>query len=108
MIKLQRFPPGFVAVFICAAALGQVRVTQNGDRIHVAIDGKSFGDLVVGAEAPKPYFCPLRSVQGTVITRRYPMEQVPGESRDHQHHRGLWIGYINVNGFDFWSNEAEY
>jgi hypothetical protein len=33
------------------------------------------------------------------------MENVPGESHDHPHHRGLWFGHGSVNGFDFWSNE---
>jgi len=33
------------------------------------------------------------------------MENVPGETHDHPHHRGLWFSHGNVNGFDFWSNE---
>jgi len=33
------------------------------------------------------------------------MENMPGESHDHPHHRGLWFSHGNVNGFDFWSNE---
>ena len=33
------------------------------------------------------------------------MEMVEGESRDHPHHRGLWIGYGNVSDVNFWENE---
>jgi len=28
-----------------------------------------------------------------------------GESNDHPHHRGLWFGQDEVNGFNFWANE---
>jgi hypothetical protein len=34
------------------------------------------------------------------------MEDIPGESRDHPHHRGLWFAHGDVNGFDFWGNET--
>jgi hypothetical protein len=34
------------------------------------------------------------------------MENVEGESRDHPHHRGLFIGYGTVNNVNFWENEA--
>ena len=34
------------------------------------------------------------------------MEHVEGESRDHPHHKGLWIGYGDVNGVNFWEVEA--
>jgi hypothetical protein len=39
------------------------------------------------------------------VTRRYPMENVAGETHDHPHHRGLWFSHGDVNGYDFWANE---
>jgi hypothetical protein len=36
------------------------------------------------------------------------MENIPGESTTDQHHRGVWLGYKDVNGFDFWQNEFSY
>jgi len=36
------------------------------------------------------------------------MESVPGESRDHLHHRGLWFSYDDVNGVKFWENDPSY
>jgi hypothetical protein len=47
----------------------------------------------------------LRTADGTVVTRGYPMEDIAGESRDHPHHRGLWYTHGDVNGYDFWMNE---
>jgi len=48
---------------------------------------------------------PLRAASGKIVTRGYPMENVPGETHDHPHQRGLWFSHGNVNGFDFLSNE---
>ena len=36
------------------------------------------------------------------------MENIPGESTTDQHHRGVWLAYRDVNGFDFWQNEFSY
>jgi len=90
---------------VLSMASAQVKVTSASDRILVEIDGKPFGDLIFGGDAYKPYFHPLRSASGKIVTRRFPMEVVEGETRDHNHHRGLWLGHIDVNGFDFWSND---
>lgn len=37
------------------------------------------------------------------MTRSWPMKEVPGEERDHPHHRSLWYSHGAVNGVDFWS-----
>jgi len=39
------------------------------------------------------------------VTRAFPMEQVDGESTDHPHQRGVWIGAEHLNDSDFWENE---
>jgi hypothetical protein len=36
------------------------------------------------------------------------MESLPGESTTDQHHRGVWLAYRDVNGYDFWQNEFSY
>src|SRR3954447_8497620 len=92
-----------------ASAKAQVKITPEGDVVHVEIDGKPFTDFVErGGDAMKPYLHPLRSASGKIVTRHFPMEKVEGEPADHQHQRGLWFGHERVNGFDFWNNEANY
>jgi Methane oxygenase PmoA len=87
-------------------AQAQVGLTPVGhDHISIAINGQPFSDFYIGEKYPKPFLAPLRTANGIIVTRRYPMQNVPGESRDHPHHRGLWIGYGNVNGVNFWENE---
>jgi len=90
-----------------ALALAQVKLTQSPDKISVEIDGKPFSDFFIGKDARKPYLHPLRTADGKIITRHYPMENVKGESHDHPHHRGLWFTHGDVNGLDFWSNEPD-
>jgi hypothetical protein len=79
----------------------------SGD-LKVNVDGKPFTIFHYGADANKPFLAPLRSPSGKIITRGFPMENIPGESRDHLHHRGLWFSYDDVNGVKFWENDPSY
>lgn len=98
---------------LVAAALpvsAQVDIKQDGDVVHVNIDGKPFTDFIMkSADSPRPYLHPLRSASGKVVTRRFPMEKgVEGEAADHQHHRGVFLGHQDVNKINFWANELTY
>jgi hypothetical protein len=84
----------------------QVELTQKPGRISVQIDGKAFSDFFYGQDTPKPYLHPLRTASGIQVTRGFPMDKVAGETSDHPHHRGLWFTHGDVNGIDFWMNEA--
>lgn len=85
----------------------QVRIAKHGiEYISVEIKDKPFTQFFIGPETNKPYLHPLRSATGKIVTRGYPMEDIPGESHDHPHHRGLWFAHGDVNGFDFWGNET--
>jgi hypothetical protein len=86
----------------------QVKISQAGkDHIAIEINGKPFTDFFIGEEYAKPFLAPLRSVDDLIVTRKFPMEQVEGETRDHPHHKGLWIGYGDINKINFWEVEAE-
>jgi hypothetical protein len=95
-----------VLLSLALPAGAQVKVTQSPDRISVEIDGKPFTALFVGPEVAKPYFYPLRAASGTSVTRRFPLEEGPGDSKDHPQHRGLTFAHADVNGYNFWANEA--
>lgn len=91
---------------IPAASADSVSVERHADRIEVSLGGQPFTTFYFGPATRKPYLHPLRAADGTIVTRRYPMEQVEGEQTDHAHHRGVWFSHGQVNGFDFWANEA--
>jgi hypothetical protein len=92
-----------ISVPLCA----QVKITPQGkEKVSIEIDGKPFTDFYIGPDAPKPYLHPLRTADGKIVTRGFPMvTDIPGEAHDHPHHRGLWFTHGNVNGYDFWANE---
>jgi hypothetical protein len=94
------------ALSFCALLLGAdmpVKFTRTGDRIEVRIGGKTFGSYYFGPNSPKPYFYPLTSPQGHILTRGYPMvKNIPGEDHDHPHHRAMYFAHGDINGVDFW------
>src|SRR5947208_762776 len=95
------------ALFFAAASL-TAQVKFAADTGAVTIDDKPFTIFHKGADANKPFLAPVRSASGKIITRGFPMENLPGESRDHLHHRGLWFSFDDVNGVKFWENDPSY
>jgi hypothetical protein len=92
-----------------AAVCLSAQVRYDAKDHTVSIDGKPFATFHDGAEANKPYLAPLRSASGKIVTRGFPMQRdIPGESKDHLHHRGLWFTYDDVNGVKFWENDPSY
>jgi len=96
------------ALTLLLAASLSAQVKFSRDAVDITVDGKPFTTFHYGEETGKPYLAPLRSASGKVVTRHYPMEQIPGESRDHLHHTGLWFSYDDVNGVKFWENDPSY
>ncbi len=91
-----------------ACAFAQVTLFQSPNAVFVEIDGKPFTALYYGGDLPKPYLHPLKAATGTTVTRGFPMEKIAGETTDHPHHRGVWMGYGVINGTNFWENENAY
>src|SRR5829696_10131152 len=77
---------------------------ETDRRVDVLVGGKPFTSYVWPTTLKKPVLFPIRSANGVVVTRGYPLEPRPGERVDHPHHAGLWFNYGDVNGLDFWNN----
>jgi len=84
-------------------------LTENkaGKRVDISIDGQPFTSYIYPDNLKKPVLYPLRTAQGTFITRGWPLQPRPGERVDHPHHVGLWFNYGDVNGHDFWNNSTD-
>ncbi|MEJ2006737.1 MAG: PmoA family protein [Acidobacteriota bacterium] len=83
-----------------------VKVTRSGNQITVEIGGTPFTTYYFGPESPKPYLSPLRSAQGTIVTRGWPMVMdMPGEDHDHPHQRAMYFAHGDINGIDFWAEK---
>jgi len=76
-------------------------------RLDIFVDGKPFTAYIYPDELMKPVLYPLRTADGTLITRGWPMDPRPGERVDHPHHVGMWFNYGDVNGLDFWNNSTD-
>src|SRR5512143_3026630 len=93
-------PPG------AAAGNEPVKLTPHGNEIEITIGGKPFTTYYFAPDVAKPYFQPLRSAQGTVVTRGFPIfNTVPaGHQADpslEPHQRPMYFGHGSINGNDF-------
>ena len=85
-----------------------IRIDTSSTGASVYVDGALFTALRSGDDAHKMYLHPLMSAAGRQVTRSFPMDTVAGDSTDHPHQRGVWIGTEDLSGIDFWENEASY
>ncbi len=84
-----------------------VELEHNGYQIDVLIGDRAFTTYYFDPVAAKPFFFPLRSAQGTVVTRSFPMvTNIPGEDHDEPHQRAMYFAHGRINGFDFWGEAA--
>lgn len=98
-----------VAVFIGCVALAAlarggeaaVKIEQDGDEYNVTIDGQPFTTYHTSDKYQKPFFLPLRSQEGVIVTR--PLEK----PEDHPHHKGAWLSIDEVNGIKFWAEQGK-
>jgi hypothetical protein len=104
----NRVVPFILGATLASACFAQVRLTRETDVIHIEVAGKPFADYHYGTDVARPFIAPVRAASGTMVTRQFPMVEGLGETTDHRHHRGLWFGYIDVNGVNFWENELSY
>jgi hypothetical protein len=84
-----------------------VRLIELADRVRVEINGQPFTEYVF-KDVPRPFLYPLLGPAGLPMTRNFPMKEVPGEDRDHKHHRSLWFTHGAVNGHDFWAEAKNF
>ena len=83
-----------------------IEFKEHQNQIDVMIDGKLFTSYLTDPTLLKPCLYPVISPSGEMMTRRYPFEEVEGESKDHPHHTGVYFTYGSngeVNGNSFWN-----
>ncbi len=103
-------------VVAAAAAAALARVQAPADAVElivhdtsvdVRVGGRPFTTFYFDPSVAKPYFHPLRSAQGTIVTRGFPVDEtIPGEDHDEPHQRPMYFGHGDINGFDFWGEAA--
>ncbi|MDI9366566.1 MAG: PmoA family protein [Flavobacterium sp.] len=81
-----------------------VAKVPNENKINITIGNTFFTSFLYPDSLEKPVLYPIATVEGTVVTRGFPLNPKPNEPTDHPHHIGLWFNFENVNGLDFWNN----
>jgi hypothetical protein len=96
-----------LATALPVVAADGVKLTEEKGKVRVEINGKLFTEYHFAGER-RPYFYPIIGPTGASMTRNWPMKDgVPGEEKDHIHHRGLWYGHRHVNDTGFWEESAK-
>ncbi|MFZ9605396.1 MAG: DUF6807 family protein, partial [Opitutales bacterium] len=74
-----------LATFGQAAVAQEVKLVEQKDKsqVDVLVDGQPFTSYVYWADQKKPLLSPLRTSQGNIFTRGFPLEKVAGERTDH-------------------------
>jgi len=87
-----------------ALAEPSVKLTEMEDRLRIEMNGELFTDYITkGEERYFPLFYPVLGPGQVPMTRKYPLEIIPGEDTDHPHHQSLWFAHSEVNGHSFWA-----
>jgi hypothetical protein len=87
-----------VAVF----AEDPVTIQTGTEGLVVKIQGDECTVFHHGPSLPKPYFWPVKSKGGAILTR--PIEPM---EKEHPHHRGIWLSVDEVNDIKFWAEKGQ-
>jgi len=98
-----------ISILLFFVSTGQKKMVtivkeQNENKINVFIGQRLFTSFLYPDTLEKPVLWPINASGGTMVTRGFPLQPLPGDPTDHPHHVGLWFNFENVNGLDFWNN----
>ncbi|WP_422931218.1 DUF6807 family protein [Singulisphaera sp. PoT] len=82
-------------------------VARKAGQLDFIFAGKPIGSFIFDDPTIlRPYFANLRALDDMPITRNHP--PIPGrDAVDHDKmHPGLWLGFGDINGADFWRNQG--
>lgn len=88
-----------------ASRLAQMALADaEGGAVSVRAPGREVTRFLpsAGTSHRKPCFYPLVA-RGVNVLRGYPLEDRPGEARDHPHHTGIYYAFGDVSGRDYWA-----
>jgi hypothetical protein len=89
-----------------SVSTSRVHLKLDASQLHILLDEELFTIYRFSDVPARPYFWPLYAPGGVPVTRAYPMrDDLENESKDHRHHRSLYIAFGSVNGTDNWSED---
>lgn len=89
---------------ICGGDFPAVQaVPLPGREIAFEIDGNEVARYCARPDTPKPFLFPVIGPGGKRLTSM----AHPVDPHGHRHHRSVWIGHADINGYDFWAEDNE-
>ncbi|WP_179136177.1 PmoA family protein [Paenibacillus sp. 32352] len=82
-------------------AVSGIRLEEREHQIDVVIGGSYFTSYVFHPDIAKPYLGPIMGPYGESFTR------LDFETKEHPHHRSLWLAIGDVNDIDMWNEPKE-
>lgn len=73
---------------------------RTGNDVDVFLDGRFFTSCINSAEYKAPFMGPVLTKDGSNFTRP------DRHHKEHPHQRSVFIGIGDVNGYDFWNENA--
>jgi hypothetical protein len=86
---------------VAARAADTVKLERKGDTVEVTIGGEPLTTYHTSRDLPKPFFSPVRSAGGAIVTRGLEKPE------DHPHHKGIWCAIDEVNGIQYWAEKGK-
>ena len=82
-----------------------IKTATGGARVR--LHGEPIAEYLVD-RGNKPFLWQIIGPTGKSMTRGFPLAEVPGETTDHVHQRGLTFAHQGVAGYDTWAEAATY
>ena len=94
----------YVSILACIASVmsfaeaeESVTIQSHPEQLVVKIHGDEFTVFHHGNSFKKPYFWPVKSRDGAILTR-----PIDPDEKEHPHHKGIWLSLDEVNDIRFW------
>lgn len=85
-----------------------IKFVEEDGQLHIRLGEINLATYLMKSDIIKrPCFINLHTAKGKVATRPFPVQEDPKNGGDHPDmHPGLWLGFGDINGVDFWRNKG--
>lgn len=96
-----------LAALLLLAPKQDVELRPEKGRVEFRVAGETVGSYTFeDAAIKRPYFANLRVPGGPAVTRTHPPVEGKDATDHATFHPGIWLGFGDLGGADFWRNKA--
>ncbi|MCA9173795.1 MAG: PmoA family protein [Planctomycetales bacterium] len=107
LLQQQAVLPPAAAPVEADAPPGEFSAKRLDDRLEIYFGDAHLADYVFRDDKIlRSYFANVRGLRGTPVTRRHPPEEGKDAVDHDTMHPGVWLGFGDISGVDFWRNKG--